>query len=146
MVIEGSARQTLGELYVEAALHENSDLPQEKIDKLRRNPLRAPMLIAVVVRIQEHPKVPEIEQYLSAGAAAQNILLACHALGYGAIWRTGNVSFLPETAAGLGLDLENEKLIGFIYVGSVDGTPKPVPQLDIEQFVSYWQHSNAAGS
>jgi nitroreductase len=67
-------------------------------------------------------KIPEIEQMLSAGAAAQNILLAAHGFGFGAIWRTGAPAYDPEVAKGLGLP-ESARIVGFLYIGSAVSPP-----------------------
>lgn len=46
--------------------------------------LDVPLLIAIGARIRLEAPIPEIEQLLSAAAAAMNMLNAIHALGYGA--------------------------------------------------------------
>ena len=56
--------------------------PPGKIDKARRMPLAAPLVIAVGGRVLAHHKVPEIEQLLAAGAGVMNLLNAFHAQGY----------------------------------------------------------------
>ena len=86
------------------------------------------MLVALICKTKSHPKVPEIEQQLSMGAAAQNILHAAYALGLGAMWRTGAVNYHPATARGLGL-AENEQLLGFIYLGTPNGSRKRLEPL-----------------
>ena len=43
--------------------------------KAMNAPLRAPLLIVVICRLSDHPKVPHQEQVLSAGCAAQALLL-----------------------------------------------------------------------
>ena len=94
------------------------------------------MIVILVNSIKEHPKVPEIEQKLSTAASAQNILLSLNALGYSAIWRTGKLAFNPFVASKLNLKA-NQEILGYIYVGTADGTNKKIPELDIEDFVSY---------
>jgi len=138
LVVEGEARQRLGNGLVEVARDANPALTEQEETKLRNAPLRAPLLVIVVAQLQENPKVPEIEQLLSAGCAAQNILLASHALGFGAIWRTGPVTYLPGLNSALGLAAE-EQVIAFIYLGSIVGEPKPLPQHDLADFVIDWQ-------
>lgn len=76
LVVEGQGRVALGDVFAQAALADNPDLDAAALDKLRNNPLRAPLIVVVIARLQEHPKVPEIEQLLSAGCAAHAILLA----------------------------------------------------------------------
>jgi nitroreductase len=95
------------------------------------------MVIILAANIKEHPKVPEIEQIISLGAAAQNILLGIHEIGYSAVWRTGNMAFNPEITKFLGLE-ENYKIIGYLYVGTSTGKEKPIPELEIQDFLEVW--------
>ena len=112
------------------------DIKDEIINKYKNAPYRAPMIVILVNSIKDHPKVPEIEQKLSTAAAAQNILLTLNALGYSAIWRTGKLAFNPFIASKLNLEADQE-ILGYIYVGTADGSNKKIPELDIEDFVSY---------
>jgi nitroreductase len=137
IVVEGEARNRLGDLFVEAKRASVPDHPEELLEKLRGKPLRAPLILIVASRTTVHPKVPEIEQLLSAGAVAQNMLIAAHALGLGAMWRTGEMAYHPHVHRGLGFEGE-EKIIGFLYMGEVDGRVKNVPTHNIEEFVSRW--------
>jgi len=132
VLIEGDARRRLGDLMVQVAQAEG-----DKAEQTRAKAMRAPLVIAVVVRLQHHPKVPEIEQYLSAACAAHGVLLAAEALGYAGIWRTGDFAFAQATREGLGL-AENERIIGFLYLGTRDGAAKPAPKLDWQDFVTRW--------
>ncbi|MFB1034118.1 MAG: nitroreductase family protein, partial [Sinobacterium sp.] len=84
-----------GELFVATKLADGEVLDLDAQQKLAAKPLRAPMIIAVAAHLKEHPKVPLIEQLLSAGTSAHAILLALHALGYAGVWRTGTLCFNP---------------------------------------------------
>ena len=106
-------------------------------DKALAAPLRAPMIIVVVCRLSEHPKVPHYEQRLSAGCAAQGALLAAEALGLAGIWRTGDVAFDRAFMTDLGL-VDNEEIVGFLYLGTRLGPPKPLPELDPDDFNQRW--------
>ena len=55
--------------------------------------MRAPLVLVVAAVVKENPKVPDIEQIVAAGAAAQNMLVAAHALGLGGFWRTGATAY-----------------------------------------------------
>src|SRR5882762_3431616 len=55
-------------------------------------------------KVQRPSKIPDIEQILSAGAAAQNILLATHAQGFGAMWKTGASAYDDFVKSALGLE------------------------------------------
>ncbi|MCY1286488.1 putative NAD(P)H nitroreductase YdjA [compost metagenome] len=135
--IEGESRQRLGELFAAAVLKRNPDAAPEALSKARAMPLRAPLLVVVIARVQGNPKVPEVEQLLSAGCAAQGILLAAHAQGLGAMWRTGEMAHDRFVADGLGL-AGNEQIVGFLYLGSVEGDRRSPPELDPADFVSTW--------
>ena len=138
LTIAGEARHALGQLFAQVALEDQPDLAPEAIDRFKGLPLRAPLLIALVCKVQPHPKVPMIEQQLSVAAAAQNILNAAYALGIGAIWRTGDITYHPSTAKGLGL-ADDEQLLGFIYMGTPSHPNKKIEALDVNNFVSEWR-------
>jgi len=135
--ISGPGLEKLGDLFVRAQLEDQPEMTQAAIDKARMKPGRAPMIIVVIATIQPHPKVPEIEQMLSAGAAAQNMLLAAHALEVGAIWRTGSMAYHPTVLSGIGL-AENERLIGYLYLGEIDGKTRVPPELNTDEYFESW--------
>lgn len=117
LVVQSAGLTTLGELFAAAARSDDPDLAPEVCESYRKMPLRAPMIIVVIASCRENPKVPEIEQVVSAGAAAQNMINAAYALGLGVIWRTGAMAYHPKVLEGLGLK-ENEKIVGYLYVGT----------------------------
>ncbi len=137
LVVEGQGRVALGDVFAQVALADNPNLDAAALDKLRKKPLRAPLIVVVVARLQEHPKVPEVEQLLSAGCAAHGILLAAHAMGYAGIWRTGSMAFHPGVYRSLGI-APNEKIVGFLYLGTRQGEPRVPPRYDVCDFVEYW--------
>ena len=111
-------------------------IKDEIITKYKNAPFRAPMIIILVSTFKDHPKVPGIEQKLSTAASAQNILLSLSALGYSAIWRTGKLAFNPYVASKLNLG-DNQEILGYIYVGTAEGNNKKIPELDIDDYISY---------
>ena len=127
----------LGKVLKKSLLARDPGADSAAREKALRAPLRAPLVIVVVTRIQEHPKVPAQEQRYSAACAAHAILLATEALGYTGVWRTGEAAFDRTVMAELGL-AQSEEIIGFIYLGSRDGAAKAVPELDPDDFVSDW--------
>lgn len=138
--IEGEARGELGDLYAGALRHRKPEVTEVELQKAHRKALRAPLMIVVVVCFSEHPKVPHQEQLLSAGCAAHAMMLACHALGYAGVWRTGDNAFDDVVARGLSLG-ENEAIVGFLYMGSIDGNYKPLPSMESSEYVTQWGSS-----
>jgi nitroreductase len=139
IVIRGEARERLGEVFAQALVRRQPDAPSEALDQERSRPLRAPVLIAVVAKVDpEHPKIPEFEQILSTGAAVENILLAAHAQGFGAKWLTGANAYDDHVKAALGL-AGNDRLAGFVHLGTVDGKPPQVPHADARDLTVEWR-------
>jgi nitroreductase len=117
VLIRGPARERLSELFVRRLQQRDPATPASKLDKARRMPLAAPLVIAVGAHLRQDHKVPELEQLLATGAGVMNLLNAFHAQGYGAIWLTGGNAYDPEIAAALGFEAQ-ERCLGFVYVGS----------------------------
>lgn len=138
LVIEGEGRQRFGEAMARVGALNNPEQTTEEAEKLKGKALRAPLLVVVAAHIQENPKVPENEQLLSAGCAAMNILNACHALGYGAVWRTGNLIYHPQMCASLGLDPDSHRLVAVLYIGTHEGNQKTLRELDSGEYVASW--------
>ena len=88
------------------------------------------MIVILVNSYKEHPKVPAIEQKLSTATAAQNIMLALNAMEYSCIWRTGKMAFNQVIE-------KNQEILGYLYIGTEVGKKKEIPNLDIDNFVSY---------
>jgi len=138
LVLSGQDLNRLGDLFAEISIANDADISDEAVDKARKKPLRAPLILVAIARCQQHPKVPEIEQILSTGAAVQNMLNAAYAQGVGAIWRTGPMAYDRRVMHGLGL-AENEKIVGFIYMGTPEGKVKTTPKLNVEDFFGAWK-------
>lgn len=138
LTIEGVARERLGELFAASLLLREPQAAEPALDKARKMPLRAPLLVVVIARQQPHPKVPAGEQALAVGCAAHGLLLAAHALGLGAVWRTGEFAYDRNVARELGLT-EDEVVLGFIYLGTPEGKLRTPPVLEPRDFVQAWE-------
>jgi nitroreductase len=110
---------------------------EEALAKARAMPLRAPLLVIVIARVQAHPKVPPQEQVIAAGCAAHAILLAAHAQGIGAVWRTGELAYNRQVASGLGL-ASDEQVVAMLYLGTPERELRTPQQLAVADFVSTW--------
>ena len=140
IVTQGDARHELGNALVAAAqakaVQEGETLSEKDIAKTQAMPLRAPVIITVVTKIQAHKKVPPFEQMLSAGAAVQNLILALKAQGFSTVWRTGLLC--NEAAVKLYFDVgPDDYVTAFVYTGT---SPKNEPArkpIDIESLVRF---------
>lgn len=93
-------------------------------------PLRAPLLIAVVVSPKKSDKVPYWEQEAVASGVAHTLSLLLDEAGWGVIWRTGGAVRSKPVAKLHGLR-RREQLLGWLYVGGkpagkAPGRRKPV--------------------
>ncbi|HEV7490758.1 MAG TPA: nitroreductase [Rhodanobacteraceae bacterium] len=138
LLIRGDARARLGSALAEIHLRKEPDVPPAVIEKDRARFTFAPVIVAVIARIEaDHPKIPAQEQLLSAGCVAYNLLLGAQGLGFGAQWLTGWAAYDREAAALLGLN-ENERVIGFVHIGTAR---EPAPERnrpELETVQSEW--------
>ena len=136
IVIRGRARLAFGEVCAEAMKRREPETDAAGLDRERQKALRAPMIVVVAAKVVKH-KIPEIEQVLAAGAAAQNIFLAAHAEGFGAMWKTGAPAYDPFVKQALGLS-GDDAIVGFLYLGRPDRPLPPRPLKPAGELVSEW--------
>jgi nitroreductase len=111
-VLTGSALDELADAWTAGAARTG-----EKTEGIDDKCARAPVIICVIERPKIHlSKVVEIEEHHATGAAIQNILLAAHGMGLGAMIRTGPAAALDEVHAYLGVQ-KDELIAGFVYLG-----------------------------
>ncbi len=134
VISEGEGLQKLANILVDAA--KKSDAEPAVVEKLSNAPFRAPMVITVIAKTRSHPKVPEFEQYLSAGCAVQGMQMAAMAQGFQGFWRSGSWMFDKNVEQAFGLE-GNDKIVGFLYLGTPECVPAKVPERDISKFVEY---------
>jgi nitroreductase len=139
VTIRGDARAKLGAALAALHLRREPDVPPAVIEKDRTRFDCAPLIVAVVARIEEdHPKIPAQEQLLSAGCVAYNLLLGAQAQGYGAQWLTGWAAYDRDAASLLGL-ADNERIVAFVHIGT---GREPAPERTrptLDTVVSEWR-------
>ncbi|MCQ6558394.1 nitroreductase family protein [Paenibacillus mendelii] len=124
-VMSGEGRGKLGEAYYRIAMEGAADPGSPEsiaaAEGAKKKALRAPVVIAVAVAPSDKKMVIEIEEYGAVFAAVQNMLLASHALGLGAIWRTGEPCYHPFMNEAFELRPQ-DRVLGLIYLGHPEGT------------------------
>ena len=132
-VLRGAARVRLGRLWAEI-LGRETDLSGAAREEMLRGAaaklLRAPAIVVVSVRTDPNP-VMAAEDFAAAAAATENLLLAAHAKGYGAMWRTGGITRQSEVAAFLGLG-EGDRIVAMVYLGRPAMPAPPVRPRNVE--------------
>ncbi|ABV94360.1 hypothetical protein Dshi_2627 [Dinoroseobacter shibae DFL 12 = DSM 16493] len=103
----------------------------EKIAKARASFDTAGCVVAVIAAPKASEKIPRYEQDLSAGAVCLALVNAALAAGWGANWLTGYVAHDPVFGAeALGLEAE-ERVAGFIHLGTESAVPPERPRPDV---------------
>ena len=137
VIIEGEDRAKAGEKLARIMEQANPKLDASSLEAERKRFLPAPLTIGVISSPQPHPKVPQLEQLLSAGNVAFNLLHAAHALGFAASWVTRWYAFDAEASAMLGAR-KDEQFVGFIHIGTPTATIEDRPRPDLESIVTRW--------
>jgi nitroreductase len=117
--LRGDARARLGAAFAEASGAEAGDAT-----KIAAKPMRAPLLIAVVVAVQPNPKIADWEQEAGAAGVAHMLSLLLDDAGWGVMWRSGQLTRSQPVRVLHGL-ADNEQLLGWLYVGGRPEREKP---------------------
>lgn len=112
------------------------EIDTDKLEKLRRQFADADLVVVVVASPKPSPKVPQIEQLLSAGAVCLSLLNAALASGWGANWLTGWVAHDRGFLGNLGLS-DGESVAGFIHIGTESSAPPERPRPDVDAITTW---------
>lgn len=138
IVFEGDGRLRAGEKIASAFCADHPHAKPEFIALERRRLAHAPLVIAVVSRAGPHVKIPEWEQVLSAGAAAMNLVVAAHALGYAAKWITEWYAYDRRVLDALGL-APHERIVGFVHIGRPAQQPEDRSRPALADLVTHYK-------
>ena len=135
---EGAARSLFGEVLARACRSEEVEPPSDTRLATERSRLeRAPTVVVVISRVVATPGAPEWEQVLSCGAACFNMCIAANALGFGTCWITEWYAYSPTVRAALSL-AANERIAGFVYIGTARERQPDRERPDLASIVSRW--------
>jgi nitroreductase len=137
VVLAGDARRSLGEVHARAVARERPGFPEAGLAKEAARLERAPVVVACVVRASAEDVVTAREDRDAVAAAVQNLLLAAHARGLGAMWRTGAMVDEPEVREALGLG-PRDAIVAFVYLGLPGEAPPPeTPRRPLDEVVEW---------
>ncbi|WP_026606235.1 nitroreductase family protein [Methylocapsa acidiphila] len=137
IVFAGEARDRAGAIVAQhyATAHPDADAAKLEIERKRFS--LAPLVVGVVSRAAPHPKIPEWEQVLSAGAVCMNLIVAANALGFASVWLSEWHSYDRAVLARFGL-AETEKIAGYIHIGRAPVGREDRPRPDLAQIVTWF--------
>ncbi len=144
-VLRGDAKDAFGQVlldaYMERCRREGTEPTEGQRTKERTKLGRAPLVVVVGAVRRDDTKIPWVEQQLAAAAATQNLLLACTALGFASMWRTGDPAYDETVKGALGLG-PRDAIVAFVYIGTpADGSASPPHDPDPDPFTTHWTAS-----
>lgn len=128
IVIPPERRHLLGEAFAAALLERDSAATEVQQQEARAKAQRGPFLALAVLRLDSalgdtHPQ----ERTISAGCAIQNMLLAAHAMGFGAGLSSGRALYSRQIRSLFALAADEQPLC-FVSVGTVTTSKSPRPR------------------
>ena len=138
IVFENESRAQFGQQIANFHAVKHPDASERDLDEERGRFLRAPVVVAVVSSPDKAHKTPVWEQELSCGAVCYNLLLAANAAGWAGCWLTEWLAFDDEVASLLGLT-QDERIAGFIYLGTATAEPPERPRPDMSSLITRWR-------
>ncbi|GAB4429007.1 MAG: hypothetical protein OHK0039_47590 [Bacteroidia bacterium] len=127
-VYTGAGRAQFGELHASLyKLHTPAEAFSEATyEKLKVRPLECACFIVLCMKRGDNPKIPVVEEVEAVAAAVQNMHLTATALGLGAYWGSGGMTYHPSLRDALGLG-PDDQVLGFLHVG-VPAADAPAPK------------------
>jgi nitroreductase len=142
IIYRGAARELAGRAIADRLDARDGPLTPEEREREEKRLARAPVVIGVVSAPKDHPRIPEWEQFLSAGAVAFMITLAARAHGFASNWVTGWFADDAEARRMLGVG-PHETVAGFVHIGTFDAAfperPRPNADALITEYSGPWQ-------
>lgn len=136
VLIADEERRILSDLFADFARRCGKSADEITVERERA--MRGPALIAFVARIEpDHSKVPPHEQWLAAGGALANFLMALHLLGYAAKVLSGRKA--ADVAMQAAFCEPGETLVGWIAAGTASKTPHPREDDNPDAILRRWQ-------
>lgn len=144
---DARARPALADVFEAALLERKADADDEERRRARDKAGRAPGLLGIIVRLdgdeakQGDPFRERVicdDQYASAGAALQNILLMAHSMGFAARATSGRAVRTAAFRTALGL-ADNEQFLCFVAIGTPKGPGKINPRPEAGDLLVHWQ-------
>ncbi|TSE32621.1 nitroreductase family protein [Tepidimonas charontis] len=136
VIVPAQRRAGLGEVFAAALIDRDPGATLEQIEAAREKAQRAPLLMLVVAQLgAAEPPIPVLERMVSVGAAVQNMLLAAHAMGYGASLTSGQAMTSPRLRALFDLT-PGEEAVCFVNIGTVAKRKAARLHPAVESFVS----------
>ena len=109
-----------------------ANFKEQKYQKLLTQPLKASHVIAICMKRSANKNIPEIEDIEAVSCAVQNIYLSVSAYSLGGYWTTGGATYMESAKSFFNLG-EEDKLLGFFYIGHVAVPSSSATRIPLEE-------------
>ena len=139
-VFSGKGLQKLADFQSELyKKNSGENFKEDKFLKLKTQPLMASHIISIGMKRTTTKRIPEIEDIEAVACAVENIYLSVTAYGLGGYWTTGGITYIEEAKIFFGLK-EEDKLLGFFYIGEIATPSPPAIRKPLEEKI-FWVNS-----
>ena len=135
IVLQGAAFTRLADLAEERARELGGD--EEKMAKGRGQYDLGKLAVVVIASPKPSPKIPPVEQLMSAAALCFGIVTAAEAAGWGANWLTGWPAHDATFAARAFGCMEGETVAGIVHIGTPPEDFPDRPRPDLARIVTW---------
>ena len=136
VIVGDDQRDSLADLLTNAYRAEKPDAGRLELDAMDQFARQAPTLVVALSTPVAGSKIPLWEQELSVGAACMNLLTAAHASGFVGSWLTGWPTYSDAVRDAFGGS--NDRIAGFIFIGSPGRDLEERPRPDYDSVVQKW--------
>ena len=135
IVVQGAAFARLADLAEARAVELQGDA--EMIAKGRGQYDLGKLAVVVIASPKPAPKIPAVEQLMSAAALCFGIVNVAEAAGWGASWLTGWPAHDATFAARAFGCTQGETVAGIVHIGTPPADPPDRPRPDLDRLVTW---------
>ena len=143
VIVGTGQREAFAAVLRDAYLADKPAAGRLEIEAIDQFAHQAPTLVVALSKPAHASHIPIWEQELSAGAACMNLLMAVHAAGFVGGWLTGWAAYAPAVRDAFGGS--DEKIAGFMFIGSPSRPLDERPRPDFDSVVRHWNGPVGAG-
>ena len=137
VVVQGAGFQRLADLAEAIATEQGGDA--ERIAKGRGQFDAGKLAVVVIASPKPSPKIPAVEQLMSAAALCMNLVNAAEAAGWGACWLTGWPAHDAQFAARAFGCTAGETVAGIVHIATPPADAPDRPRPDLGRIVTWDQ-------
>ena len=128
------SRSKLFDLSLQIKQGRRGSFPLHSLEVMKRK-VQNPAVLIVVSMVIHEDDFTDRENYAAVCCAIQNMALSFHASGFGSKWSTGKVTRDERTYSILNIDPNHERIVGFIWAGVPERTPKEVHRPEVDEYI-----------